>query len=49
MFTIQKIKTEKRASEYELLEKKLEKINKELTNSATKILQTSEFLQSTQK
>lgn len=49
MFKLQKSKTAKRAAENELLEKKLEEKNKELTNSAIQMLQTSEIIQSTQK
>ncbi|MNK29594.1 Tetratricopeptide repeat protein [compost metagenome] len=49
MFKLQKSKTAKRVAENELLEKKLEEKNKELTNSAIQMLQTSEIIQSTQK
>ncbi|KFC24433.1 helix-turn-helix transcriptional regulator [Chryseobacterium sp. FH1] len=49
MFKLQKSKTAKRIAENELLEKKLEEKNKELTNSAIQMLQTSEIIQSTQK
>lgn len=49
MFKLQKIKTAKRAAENELLEKKLGEKNKELTNSAIQMLQTSEIIHSTQK
>ncbi|SDF82589.1 tetratricopeptide repeat protein [Epilithonimonas hungarica] len=49
LFQLQKNKTAKRVAENELLAKKLEEKNKELTNSAIQMLQTSEVLQSTQK
>lgn len=49
MFKLQKSKAAARAVENELLAKKLEDKNKELTNSAIQMLQTSEFLQTTQK
>ncbi len=49
LFKLQKNKTAKRVAENELLTKKLEEKNKELTNSAIQMLQTSEVLQTTQK
>lgn len=49
MLKLQKNKTAQRTSENELLSKKLEGKNKELTNSALKMLHTSEILQTTQK
>jgi len=49
MFKLQKSKTAKRVAENELLSKKLGEKNKELTNSAIQMLQTSEIIQSTQK
>ena len=49
MFKLQKSKAAKNEAENELLAKKLGEKNKELTNSAIQMLQTSEILQTTQK
>lgn len=49
MLKLQQSKTAKRSAENELLSKKLGEKNKELTNSAIQMLQTSEIIQTTQK
>ena len=49
MFQLQKSKSQKREVDNQLLIKKLEEKNKELTNKSLQILQTSEMLESTHK
>ena len=49
MFKLQKSKSQKRAAENLLLAKQLEEKNKEITNHAIQMLQTSEILETTHK